>query len=307
MALSENHPGSTRNGVASNIPAGRNLDGIIAELVTNGSIELSTSDEAQVKEAADLLPVGMCAYVPSVSMQPLSGNLERVRLLHAAGFDVVPHLAARKIASRNELKAYLQQVVQDYGVHRVLVIGGDEPNAIGPFKDSAAILRDGILSDSGIDHVEIAGYPEGHPEIPLPALHADLEDKLSLASSQGLGADIVTQFSFAPARILEYCANIAHTHPDVPVYVGMVGPSNPAKLLHYARYCGVSASLRALGRLGFKATSLVMHTDPTEQLTALAHYCATRDSCNVIGVHIFSFGGFKKSAQWMRNMCRGKH
>jgi len=283
------------------------LNSIIAELVTNGSIELSSGDSHQIEEASDLLPVGMCVYVPSVSNQTLLGNIGNIQALHTAGFDAVPHLAARKIVSRNELKEFLNRVVQDYGVHRVLVIGGDQPHVHGPFEDSASILRDGILADSGIDHVEIAGYPEGHPKIPLPTLQADLEEKLSLAANQGLGTDIVTQFSFAPTRILEYCANLAHTHPDVPVYVGMVGPSNPAKLLRYARHCGVSASLRALGGMGIKAANLIVHTDPTEQLTALARYCAARDSCNVIGVHIFSFGGFVKSAQWMRNKCSEEH
>jgi hypothetical protein len=34
----------------------------------------------------------------------------------------------------------------------------------------------------------------------------------------------------------------------------------------------------------------------------LAHYCATRRASNVVGVHVYSFGGFLKSARWMHRM-----
>lgn len=33
-----------------------------------------------------------------------------------------------------------------------------------------------------------------------------------------------------------------------------------------------------------------------------AHYCAARRACNVVGVHVFSFGGFLESARWMHHM-----
>lgn len=120
-----------------------------------------------------------------------------------------------------------------------------------------------------------------------------------LASNQGLGICVVTQFSFAPSRIVEYRAGLARTAPEVAVYVGLPGPTNPALLIRYARMCGVSTSLRALIDRGFKAARLFSHTAPHEQLSMLAHHCAARRACNVAGVHIFSFGGSFESAQWM--------
>ena len=50
-------------------------------------------------------------------------------------------------------------------VHRVLLLGGDEPKAKGPFADSLEILESGLLRDSGIREIGVAGYPEGHPRI----------------------------------------------------------------------------------------------------------------------------------------------
>jgi hypothetical protein len=50
------------------------------------------------------------------------------------------------------------------------------------------------------------------------------------------------------------------------------------------------------------AVRMIMHTDPAEQLTALAQYRLRHDDCNVVGVHLFSFGAAAKSAAWMNGV-----
>jgi methylenetetrahydrofolate reductase (NADPH) len=156
-----------------------------------------------------------------------------------------------------------------------------------------------VLAESGIREIGIAGYPEGHPRIPPAVLEAAFNAKLDAIAAQGFGAYVVTQFSFVPARIVEFCAALARTAPAVAVYVGIAGPTDPAALLRYAQRCGVSASLRALRNLGVGAVRIVTHTDPREQLAAIAHYCESHDACNVVGAHLFSFGGFLETARWM--------
>jgi len=280
------------------------LEDIASELVANGSIELSVGDDQQIPKAAGLLPYGMSVFVPSPPKQDLMSNLEHVQALHEAGFEPVPHIAARKIVSREELENFLQRATGEFGVHRVLLIGGDVQEPRGPYKDGAALLRDGVLAEFGINEVVLPGYPEGNPKIPQERIMSDLEEKLALVAEQGLCGEIITQFCFAPSRIIEYCSILGRKFPEIPVYVGMAGPTSAARLIRYANYCGVSASLRALSTLGVKVANLLTHTDPTEQLDALAHYRATRQECNVIGIHVFSFGGFVESAQWMREKCR---
>lgn len=289
----------------SHATGGRQFDHVISDLVANGSIELSVAALEQIPKASQLLPFGTSVYVPSPAKKGLHSNIGIVEALSAAGLEAVPHIAARKVKSRRQLRQYLLRVVQDYGVHRVLIIGGDVAQAAGPYADSSALLHDDVLAEAGILEIGIAGYPEGHPKIPPRVLHADFDEKLELASRLGLGIEVITQFTFAPARIIEYCAALSHRAPEVPVYVGVAGPTQTAMLIRYARYCGVSASLRALADFGVKAVKLMSHTDPDEQLTVLAQYCAMREACNVIGIHVFSFGGFERSAAWMRTKCRG--
>src|SRR5262249_32760106 len=116
---------------------------------------------------------------------------------------------------------------------------------------------------------------------------------------------LVTQFSFAPNRIVEYCADVARQAPGVPVYVGMAGPTDPVTLLRYAQRCGVSASLRALQAEGVKAVPPVTHIDPTAQLTALASRLRCGGAHNVVGVHLYSFGGALRTAEWMNGRITG--
>jgi methylenetetrahydrofolate reductase (NADPH) len=276
------------------------LQARIAELVTGGSLEISPRELHRAGEVAALLPKGSCVYVPSLPGLPLSRTLEMVAALRAAGLDPVPHVSARRILDKEDFRKFLRQCVNDHGVHRVLVIGGDEPKPKGPYADSLEVLRDGVLADAGIREIGVSGYPEGHPRIAGPVLEDSFRKKLQLADGQGLGIYVVTQFSFAPKRIVDFCAGLARSAPSVSVYVGIAGPSDPAALLRYAQRCGVSTSLRALRNLGTGIARLVVHTDPQEQAGALAGYLQGREAGNVVGVHLYSFGGAVPTARWMR-------
>jgi methylenetetrahydrofolate reductase (NADPH) len=271
----------------------------IAELVAAGSIELAPREADRAADAAPLLPTGTRVYVPSLPRRPVTAALGALRAIRAAGLDPVPHVAARRVASRAELSGFLAQAVRDCGTCRVLLIGGDEPEPRGPYPDALALLRDGVLAAAGVREVGIAGYPEGHPRIPAGGLKAAFEAKLAAIAAQGLGTYVVTQFSFVPARVVEFCTALARAAPAVPVYVGIAGPTDPVALLRYAQRCGVSASLRALRDLGVGVVRIVSHTDPREQLAAIARYCEGHDACNVVGAHFFSFGGFVPTARWM--------
>jgi methylenetetrahydrofolate reductase (NADPH) len=273
-----------------------------AELVACGSVELTPEHASDARALGELLPSGTKVYVNHLPRHPLTATLPALEAVRAAGLEPVPHVAARRTASRQELKTFLEHAVRDAGVCKVLLIGGDDAQPAGPYTDSIAPLAEGVLADCGVREVGVAGYPEGHPRIPGAALAEALERKLGLAADQGIAAYVVTQFSFAPSRVVEYCAELAARLPRVPVYVGMAGPTDAGRLLRLAHRCGVSASLRALRAQGMGMVRLVTHTDPGVQLAALAHYCLARASCNVVGAHLFSFGGALGTAQWMHRM-----
>ena len=280
-------------------PAAGRAAAIAAELVSGGSLEMGAHRPQDARDIAALLPAGTPVYVNHLPRHRLLDTLPILVAVREAGLEPVPHIAARRIRDRAELQAFLTRAVGEAGVRKALILGGDEPEAIGPFSDGASLIKEGILASSGLREIGLPGYPEGHPSIPRAVLEHAFAEKLSLAAAQGLGAYIVTQFSFAPARVVEYCSGLARSAPNVPIYVGLAGPTNPIVLMRFAQRCGVSASLRALRTQGMDAVRLVTHTDPADQLAALAHYCSVHADCNVVGIHLFTFGGVTSAAQWM--------
>jgi methylenetetrahydrofolate reductase (NADPH) len=272
----------------------------LSELLVAGSLELLPRELHRAADVAALLPTDTCVYIPSLPGLPLARTLEAVAAIRGAGLDPVPHVSARRILDREEFQNFLKKATSRYGVHRVLLLGGDEPRPKGPFVDSLQLLESGLLRDSGIREIGVAGYPEGHPRI--FNLAESFERKRRLALEQGLGLYVVTQFSFAPGRVVEYCASLARSAPDVSIYVGVAGPTDPVALARYAQRCGVSVSLRALRNLGAGIAQLVSHAEPRGQLVELARYTLQREPSNVVGVHIYSFGGAVKTASWIRQL-----
>jgi methylenetetrahydrofolate reductase (NADPH) len=279
-------------------PLAEDLAGVAAELVACGSLEMAADGPDLVPRIAALLPAGTPVYVNHLPRRRLADSLPVLLALAAAGLEPVPHLAARRLASRREAQAFLNDAVKRAGVRKLMLIGGDLPQPQGPYGDAAALLAD-CVADCGVRQIGIAAYPEGHPRIPTPRLAAALEEKLARAAAAGIAPYLVTQFSFAPARILAFVADIARRHPALPIYVGLAGPATPATLIRFAQRCGVSASLRALQAQGMRAVRLFTHADPSEQLIALARHRLGGSAGNVVGVHLYSFGGVVRTAAWM--------
>ena len=275
------------------------------ELVSGGSIEMSAHRLQDVPAIADVLPVGTPVYVNHLPRNTLAETLAALIAVRRAGLEPVPHLAARRLASRAEATTFLKAAAERAGVAKLLLIAGDTATPAGPYSDGAALLRDGVLEACGIRELGLPGYPEGHPRIAAAKCVAALDEKLALAAARGIGAYVLTQFSFAPQRVAEFCADLARRAPAVPVYVGIAGPANPLALIKYAQTCGVGASLRAMQAQGMGTVRLLTHTNPDEQLATLARHNAGHGGSNVVGVHVYSFGGVRRTAEWMNGWITG--
>ena len=291
----------TRNGA---VPPGRrsvndNISHVISELLVGGSLEMSPHRAADAQEVAALLPAGTRVYVNQPPLYSLAQSLPALKALREVGLEPVAHIAARRVASRAEVRSFLERASGEAALSKVLLIGGDEPRPLGPYASGVDLLREEIFSHNGIREVGLPGYPEGHPKIDNSAIERALLTKLAMVTVQGLSAHIVTQFSFAPARIVQYCAELSRKIPTIPLYIGVAGPVEAYRLLRFAQRCGVSASLRALRAQGMGAIRLITNTDPHDQLVAVARYCLTQPSCNVVGAHLFTFGGVGRTVAWI--------
>lgn len=277
----------------------------LMELLTCSSIELSAHRPQDAREIAKLLPFGTDVYVNHLPRHSLTDMLACIAAVYESGLQPVPHLAARRIKSAQEVSTFLESVVSEYGVRKALVIGGDAPTPVGPFEDAAALLRTGLLAECGIGEAGLAVYPEGHPKISAQMLEDAFLTKLSLATDQGLSPYAITQFSFSPPQVAECCVRLAEIAPEVALFIGVAGPSSPIRLLDYARRCGVSASLRALTQ-NMNTMRTLAQTDPSKHLEKVLEACDARAVDNIIGVHFFSFGGAEQTARWINNYITGR-
>ena len=131
-----------------------------AELLIGGSLEMSPERVSDAEQIAALLPAGTRVYLHHLPRLGLHHSLAAIRRLRAAGLEPVPHVAARRITGRAELVAFLAAAVAEGGVSKVLLIGGDDAQPLGPYADAIALLRDEALG--GLREIGLPGRSEEH-------------------------------------------------------------------------------------------------------------------------------------------------
>jgi len=272
----------------------------ITALVAASSVEISPRDPLAGAALRDLFAADTTIFVahpPSATPEDVVAACAR---LNRAGFNAIPHVAARRLQSLIAASDFLQRATGEAGIAEALVIGGDADWPAGPFRDAASLLESGVLECYGLDRVRLAGYPEGHPLITQHALKAALDAKLALARHHGLAPSLVTQFGFEAAPILKWIAALRARGVDCPVRVGVAGHASVATLARFAVRCGVGASMRALAR-GHTAFARILTEAGPDQLIAALFAGETTDA-PIDGLHLFTFGGVRRTAEWMHSL-----
>ena len=272
----------------------------ISAFLAGASLELSSRDPAEIDACAGLLEPGTPVYVSFPPGQTYHGTVALAVRLARAGFRPVPHVAARRIASRAALEDYLARIAGEAGVDCVLVVAGDSDRASGPFDSSLALLETGLFQRYGIARVGVAGYPEGHPRISASALEAAMVAKKSFARGSGIELGVVSQFCFEAEAILSWAAKMKGH--GLPVRVGLAGPASLPRLLRFAALCGIGNSVRSLKARPRAITRLMVEAGPEVALRELAR----RAEPPVVGAHFFCFGGLIRTARWLRALREGR-
>jgi methylenetetrahydrofolate reductase (NADPH) len=263
------------------------------------SLEATRPNSAEIATLADILPRGTALYLTAVPTQDTRELVTAAAAVRKAGLEPVAHIAARRLASAGALQELLTRIHGEADMRRLLVIGGDV-DAPGAFGDALAIIQKGALRKAGIEEIGIGAYPEGHPRIPAGRLESALDEKIAAATAQGLRVHIVSQFSFAPERILTWLKQLRACGIGKPVKIGMAGPTSVPALLRYARRCGVAASLRGL--VSGVASGLVGHVGPDLIIETLS----AAGNLGDVAPHYFSFGGTLETARYACEAAAGR-
>jgi methylenetetrahydrofolate reductase (NADPH) len=269
-----------------------------ASLVASASVEISSRGH-QLQELRDNFALGTDVTITFLPGDNYNHNVETAAALRRAGFNPVPHIAAREIASRKMLDDFLSRLRGEADATRVLLIAGDVAAARGPFKSSGDVRASGLLEAHNITRVSVAGHPEGHPYLDEAGAFGVLKAWRDWGRETGTDIDLVTQFCFESAPILALLGRLAARGIDLPVIVGLAGPATPATLTKFALRCGIGNSIRAVrGQIG-RYGRLLTDTGPEDVMRGLT--AAPRPMTEAIaGFHLFPFGGLRKARSWLR-------
>lgn len=298
-----NRRGRARRGEAADRRRGRAAGGIAdgreawLAMLRHASIEVSPNGCGVADELRDWLVPGAQVYVAAVPRAGCRQIVEAAAALGRAGFDPVPHIAARNIAGRAELDDFLARLTGEAGCARALLIAGDAVARKGPFASTLELLRTGLVEKHGLKAVGIAGHPEGHHTIHQFQLWNALNDKIAVAREAGLAVWIVTQFCFEAQPVVDWLKAVRRSGIDVPVRVGVAGPATVTTLLNYAVRCGVGNSLRVLIECPKRFGRLLTVHGPDELIGDLCDGLADFPSGEV-GLHVFPFGGVARALRW---------
>ncbi|CAL9425091.1 methylenetetrahydrofolate reductase [Streptomyces sp. enrichment culture] len=269
-----------------------------ALLLRDFSLEMTGKDTPKLRSAGRLIPQGTRINVTYLGNEDLSMRLTAARAVKDGGFVPVPHVSARRLVSRQELEDFLTALRDDDTQSDLFVVGGDPARPHGPYSDSLDVIRSGLPHRYGVRHIGMSGYPEGHPQIPRAALWSALEQKAAFLASEGLAADIITQFGFDADPVLAWIEELRERGVDLPVRVGVPGPAGVRRLLSYAARFGVGTSTSIARKYGLSVTNLMGTAGPDRFLHALAQ----RYDAAVHGevkLHFYTFGGLDATSTWI--------
>jgi len=166
----------------------------------------------------------------------LSYTGETVARLHREhGLAVAPHLSCMG-GTRTEI-AELLDGYRAAGYRRIVALRGDLPSGMasaGDFRYAAELVRF-IREHSGDHfHVEVAAYPETHPQAE-DAL-ADLRHFRAKVDAGANGA--ITQYFFNPDAYFRFVDDVRALGVTVPIVPGIMPISNFSQLKRFSDMCG---------------------------------------------------------------------
>lgn len=238
------------------------------------------------------VPRELTVTITSSPSRGVDATLELASTLSAKGYRVVPHLAARLIAGLPHLRDVLARI-EALGSREVFVVAGDVTEPAGPFEGAAALLRAMAELGHGLEQIGITGYPESHAFISDDTTIQAMFDKAPYATY------IVSQIVFDPDVIGVWIRRVRERGVELPIHVGLPGPTDPVRLLRLSRRLGLGESARFLRRHENWISRLIFPRgyNPSSLLAGLAPTLADPDN-RIAGIHLFTFNEIVQEESW---------
>ena len=222
----------------------------------------------------------------------LDATLELSERLARAGYTAVPHLSARLVRDQAHLEEVVARLL-DAGIRELFVPAGDATEP-GEFAGAAELLQAMGPLRERFDEIGITGYPETHHLI------SDEETIQAMFAKAPMATCIISQICFDAEVIAAWIAEVRRRGTALPIWIGLPGSVDYAKLVRVSMKIGLGESARFL-RLHSNWISRLMTRQfkPDPLLRGLAPTIAD-PAANAAGFHVYTFNEVARTERWRR-------
>ena len=225
----------------------------------------------QVRAQLYELKPEFCSVTYGAGGSTQEGTFSTVGQILAEGCEAASHFSCIG-ATRDKVREQLEQLRQ-MGVKRLVALRGDLPSGYGAGGEFqyASDLVAFIRQETGDHfHVEVAAYPEVHPQAKSP--QADLQ---ALVAKVKAGADsAITQYFYNSDAYFRFVEEADRLGVHVPIVPGIMPITSSSQLLRFSDACGAEIPRWIRQRLvafgddveSIKAFGLEVVTDLCDQL-----------------------------------------
>jgi methylenetetrahydrofolate reductase (NADPH) len=274
----------------------------VAALAREASIEISPAESHELVRSKPYLKQGAIVTITWLPKDTYDSRVAAAKATRDAGFEPVPHIAARRVQSEADLRTFIDRLKKEAGIRSLFVIGGDVKTPLGPYGSALDVIRSEPVAASGVSAIGIADYPEPHPGIPFEEMEKAYRDKLAHLKASSIDSFAMTQFSFDAEEMAAFLRRRRAAGDRTMIRLGVAGPAKLGALLKFAARCGVTTSARAFFKNSDSMLKVLAETSPMPIMQALAEMPDFEDM-QPFGLHFFAFGGFVRTASWIAEVA----
>lgn len=269
----------------------------VAPLLAAPRFEVLPTARAE-QAVLEWVPVEVTVTVTASPAKGLDPTIDLTTRLARHGYRSVPHLSARLVRDRAHLADVVARLTEA-GISDVFIPAGDADPPAGPFDSSLGLLEELDAIGRPFAEVGVTGYPQTHPIIGDDITVQAMWDKRRHATY------LVSNLCFNPATLKHWIKRIRARGVTLPLYVGLAGPIDRAKLLNMASKIGVAESSRFVaGHAGwFMRLGTPGAYDPDRLLDRVGA-ALVAPGANVAGFHIFTFNQLELTEKWRQSHLR---
>ena len=225
------------------------------------------------------------------------GTADTVHTLLEHGQAVAPHLSMGSDSAEQ-----VHALLDDYlgaGVKRLVALRGDGPSGVGgaSYPNNAESLVRTIRAHCGDAlQLEVAGYPEVHPEAASPASDLEFLKRKVDAGANG----IITQYFYNTYAFFDFRRRALAAGIGVPIVPGIMPLTNFASFVRFSKGCGADVPRWLYKRLeAYREDERALRDFGVDVVTRL---CRDLIAAGVPGLHFYTLNRWGATTRICENI-----